>query len=109
MILILLYISEENITIEILKIMQPHHIKKLFSTLRTGDQVKFEFELQKWRKTFELPEQNKEEKTQLDKSLKSGGNHQLSVYNILSSTKSGKEIIKTPHITNQPHYQLFGP
>ncbi|XP_037812660.1 uncharacterized protein LOC119604245 [Lucilia sericata] len=83
--------KEENITINTLKILQPHHIKKIFSTLRTGDQAHFEFELQNWKKNFgyerDFNMETNNAKAGIKRSL-------LSVSDILSSTKSGTEILK---------------
>lgn len=87
----LIFFSDENITIETLKILKPHHIQKIFSTLRTGDEAKFEFELEKWKKSFEGPVQNN---TETFHPINTNRNSQFSVLEILSNTKSGKEILK---------------
>ncbi|KAI8126856.1 hypothetical protein CVS40_3410 [Lucilia cuprina] len=45
--------KDERITIEVLKILTPIHIAKLFSDLPVGDQAIFETNLKKWMQSLE--------------------------------------------------------
>ncbi|XP_065354405.1 uncharacterized protein LOC135948881 [Calliphora vicina] len=80
--------KDEKITKEVLKILTPIHIAKLFSDLPVGDQAIFENKLKNWKKSFEA------DITDIDllASPKPTRNN-ISVREVLNTTHNGKEIL----------------
>ncbi|KNC32281.1 hypothetical protein FF38_12920 [Lucilia cuprina] len=84
-------LKEQDITIDVLKILKAHHISKLFNDLSVGDQAKFENCLEKWKETSTPFFKRDEIQLSSDSSQKSSF---VSVKEILSNTFNGKEILK---------------
>lgn len=49
------YFLDENITIDVLKVIQIHHIKDLLKDFKIGERILFEHNLSKWRTEMGIP------------------------------------------------------
>lgn len=71
---------------EVLKMLQPHHINKLFQGLTIGEQAKFENYFGSWKQQFSNIE--------LSTNPQINPNQTPTVLEILSNTSNGKDILK---------------
>ncbi|KAI8122557.1 hypothetical protein CVS40_6689 [Lucilia cuprina] len=78
--------KDERITIEVLKILSPIHIAKLFSDLPVGDQAIFETNLKKWMQSLETSDVDLSTSTNVTQKII------CSVKEILKTTYNGQEI-----------------
>ena len=72
--------------------LRPHHISKLFQDLTTGEQARFEYHLENWKRQF-----NTIEFCPVSESLSTLQNKTAktpTVMEILSNTSTGKDILK---------------
>ncbi|XP_037820789.1 uncharacterized protein LOC119609869 isoform X1 [Lucilia sericata] len=78
--------KDERITIEVLKILSPIPIAKLFSDLPVGDQAIFETNLKKWMQSLETSDVDLSTSTNVTQKII------CSVKEILKTTYNGQEI-----------------
>lgn len=89
---IIFVLTAQNIDFEVLKMLRPHHISKLFLDLTTGEQARFEYHLENWKSHFntnEFSPVSNNSSTPQNKSTKAP-----TVMEILSNTSTGKDILK---------------
>lgn len=86
---IIIFLTEQNITLDVLKILKPNHIEKLTLNYTIGHQAIFETNLEKWRNQQQLDGHNSFPNLKPSET----NHHVISVKEILSNTYNGKEIL----------------